>query len=45
MHESSIGLLADMQNYGLSMRRECRERFPPWHVRDTRAVMHDGIAN
>ena len=37
------------------MRRELRERFPchrglaiptePRHVRDARAVMHDGIAN
>ena len=25
----SMGLLPDTQNFGLRMRRECRERFPP----------------
>ena len=46
---SPMGLLSDTQNYGLRMRRECRER--KWsrhasrHVRDARAVMHTGIAD
>ena len=26
---SLMGLLPDTQNFGLRMRRECRERFPP----------------
>ena len=51
-----MGLLPDTWNYGLRMRRECRERFPPAtaghrsrhasrHVRHARAVMHVGIAS
>ena len=49
-----MGLSSDAQNYGLRMRRVCRERFPrqsprisdpDMHVRDAHAVMHAGIAN
>ena len=53
--DRDMGLLPDTQNYGLRMRRECRERFPRrrgleiptciTHVRDARAVMHVGIAD
>ena len=45
-----MGLLPDMQNNGLRMRRECRKRFFPSQrvsgpaMRDVRAVMHAGIA-
>ena len=52
---SRMGLLPDTSNCRLRMRRECRERFPTTagersrhasrHVRNTRAVMHVGIAN
>ena len=52
---ATMSLLPDTHNWGLRMRRECRERFPrhrvqrsrhaPWHVCDARAVMHAGIAN
>ena len=48
-------LLLETWNYGLRMRRECRERFPRHrglatrhasrHVRHARGVMHAGIAN
>ena len=50
-----MGLLPDVQNCGLHLRRVCQERFSPpprvrdpdMHhgVRDARAVMHVGIAN
>ena len=51
---ASVSCLADMQNCGLHMRRECRERFPRHHglaiptcitARYACAMMHAGIAN
>ena len=50
-----MGLLPDTQNFGLRMRRECRERFPRLRgltilkcitdVRDARAEMHVRLTN
>ena len=50
-NDDYVSLLPDTQNWGLHMRRECRERFPchrglaiPTCI-TARAAMHAGIAN
>ena len=40
----TMGLLPDTQNYGVRIRRECRERLRV-NDPDARAVMHAGVAN